>query len=1515
MSRPIDEKIVKMKLDNSDFKSKASATVGIFGKLNQAFSKVKGLNLTRSVADIGKINSVASKTDMSGLINGVSTVSASFSALGIMAATVLSNITTKALDAGMNMAKQFTLEPIMAGFSEYELKMGSIQTILANTSIHGTTLDQVTASLDELNTYADKTIYNFGDMTKNIGLFTNAGIKVEEATSMIKGFSNEAATSGTTAEGAAGAAYQLSQALSAGTIRLMDWRSLQNVGMGSKKMQTGIIEIADAMGELEKNSTSSTEVQKDFNGSLEKNWLSADVMSNYLKIMAGDMTDAEMAALGLTEAQVTSFKESAKTAEEAATKVRTLSQLLGTATEAIGSGWTETMELLFGDFNEATEMFTKANDVIGAAIGKSAEARNKLIGDFDKLGGRTKLIEIIANSFRALIAVFVAVKDGFQAVFPPTTAEGLMKIVTAVADFTSKLTMSEGTAAKVTTIFQGLFSILSIGWTVAKQVGNAIKAIIPEGTGSAIIDFLVHIADMIIAFDESTKKSKKMTDKFKDIGEVVDSIGRGIGKFVDFIGKVVGGSVDALVVIINALKPVVDFISGAIGDLTSNFSITDIVNAGFIGALILGVKKFSGIGDGISGIIGKLTDAIGSIEDSIGVFAKLGDALSAMTGNVKADSLLKIALAVGVLAIALKLISTIDGQDLSKSLTAVAITMFMLNTSLTALSKSGLGIGKALAASVALLALAGSVLILSVGLKIIASMDAAELAKGLTGMVVIVTALVLAIKAIGKVSGGMGTSAVAMIGLSIAVVILASAVKKLSEIKASSLAKAVGALGVILLELALFLKVVDGAKLKMSSAVAVVIIAAAVKVMVSAIEDIAKIDSDQLVKGLVTIGVILAEIAIFVKLTSGAKVMSASVGMVLIAAAINMLVGPIQSFASMSLEELAKGLGAMAFALGAVVIAMKVAKGGLAGALGIVAVAAAMNMLVVPLQILGDMSLEQLAKGLGAMAIALGIVAIASKIIGIGGAIALLAFAAAVGAVGLAALAISLALSAFAAAITVVVAVLTSNIGLILTGLGTLIIGLTALIPLGVNLIVVFIVSMAVAIAEAAPTLANSAGVAILGVLTAMAIYIPQFVEQGLAFLTGIITAFGEGAGPLIEAGVTLMIQLIDGMATALENNHVKIVGSVLKMTKAVLLIIVEAMIQLVDVLFGWIPGVSAKTKEMGEGAKDALDKAFDVEEVGERRGGEFAQGIDSKKGEANTKGKGLGNSAKEGAASTEMGTTGTKKGTEFTTSVGNKAGEARTKGKNLGNNAKNGAGSVSLANTGSTIALGFTNGVGNKTGTAQTKGKALVNHAKTGAGSVSLRGTGQQAGEGFAGGVESKGTRVSNAASFLGGLAKTALRLALNVKSPSREMMKIGVYTGEGFAIGMDNTGGQVVQSAKEMANGALVAVQGYSKMFSDEMLNNMDLSPTITPILDLNNMRKFSLPDSFNVGANVDTRNLSSRESSSGSPHIEYHINIEAHGDVPLPTVKKLAKQVQTEIKNQNDIRRFSKGEEVFA
>src|SRR5690606_23747971 len=148
----------------------------------------------------------------------------------------------------------------------------------------------VNRKLDELNAYSDKTIYNFGDMISSVKTFTNAGIKLGDATTMVKGFANEAAVSGTNAQQAAGAASQLSQALNNGVVKLMDWKSLTNANMGNAKMRKGLVDLADSMGTFDKSGTSAAKAQKSFNSTLEKGWLTSDVMSNYLRIQAGEMS-------------------------------------------------------------------------------------------------------------------------------------------------------------------------------------------------------------------------------------------------------------------------------------------------------------------------------------------------------------------------------------------------------------------------------------------------------------------------------------------------------------------------------------------------------------------------------------------------------------------------------------------------------------------------------------------------------------------------------------------------------------------------------------------------------------------------------------------------------------------------------------------------------------------------------------------------------------------------------------------------------------------------------------------------------------------------------------------------------------------------------------------------------------------------------------------------------------------------------------------------------------------------
>ena len=238
MSKQVDERVVSMQFDNRQFEKNVHTSMSTLEKLKQK------LNLSGAAKGLDSLNSAAKKVDLSGLGNGVEAVRSKFSALEVMGVTALANITNSAVNAGKRIVSALTIDPVKTGFEEYETQINAIQTILANTQKEGTNVEQVNAALDELNHYADKTIYNFTEMTKNIGTFTAAGVDLKTSVSAIQGIANLAALSGSTSIQASTAMYQLSQALAAGKVSLMDWNSVVNAGMGGQVFQDALIKTS-----------------------------------------------------------------------------------------------------------------------------------------------------------------------------------------------------------------------------------------------------------------------------------------------------------------------------------------------------------------------------------------------------------------------------------------------------------------------------------------------------------------------------------------------------------------------------------------------------------------------------------------------------------------------------------------------------------------------------------------------------------------------------------------------------------------------------------------------------------------------------------------------------------------------------------------------------------------------------------------------------------------------------------------------------------------------------------------------------------------------------------------------------------------------------------------------------------------------------------------------------------------------------------------------------------------------
>lgn len=380
MSKQVDERVVTMQFDNRQFEDNVKTSMSTIDKLKKALNFEKageGLEKVKDSINLNKIN-------ITGLSGAIDQVNAKFSALQVIGVTALSNITNQAMSMSKKMISALTINPVKDGLKEYETQMNAVQTILANTQKEGTNVKIVNKALDELNAYADKTIYNFTEMTRNIGTFTAAGVKLDTSVSAIKGIANLAAISGSTSQQALTAMYQLSQALASGTVKLMDWNSVVNAGMGGQVFQDALTRTSE---HLQTGAKAAIEAKGSFRESLQTGWLTTEVLTQTLdQFSTAADTQAEYEAAvkkfvsqGYSKEEAKQLADMAKTAGEAATKVKTFTQLIDTLKEALGSGWTTTWRLIIGDFEEARNMWTNVSDVLGGFINKMSDARNAVL--------------------------------------------------------------------------------------------------------------------------------------------------------------------------------------------------------------------------------------------------------------------------------------------------------------------------------------------------------------------------------------------------------------------------------------------------------------------------------------------------------------------------------------------------------------------------------------------------------------------------------------------------------------------------------------------------------------------------------------------------------------------------------------------------------------------------------------------------------------------------------------------------------------------------------------------------------------------------------------------------------------------------------------------------------------------------------------------------------------------------------------------------------------------------------
>lgn len=1013
----IDERVVRMRLDSNQFKSAAS---GITKTLDSLKEKLQFKN---AGAGLDNVTKAANKVNFKGIEDGINSINGKFSTMGVAFMSVVNQITNSAMNAGRQIANSM-IQPIQQGFSEYETQLNSVQTILANTKSKGTTIDQVNEALNTLNTYADKTIYNFSEMTRNIGTFTAAGVDLQTSVDSIKGIANLAAISGSSSAQASQAMYQLSQAIAAGRVSLMDWNSVVNAGMGGEEFQNALKRTAEHFGT---NVDAMIQEYGSFRESLTQGgWLTTDVLTETLKQFSGAYTEADLIAQGYSEDQAKAIMDLAKTSEDAATKVKTFTQLVDTTKEALGSGWAQTWQLVFGDFEEARESWTNISNRLSDMISSSSDARNAIVSEWAELGGRQELFGTLNDALDTLLSYLTPIKQGFQDVFPPATGQQLYDLTKRIHEFVqnTKLSTEEsealrGAVSKLLRPVKALTdAILGAGEGFSNFVGgfkglfNGVVSV-ADGIGSLIENFMSGI-DLAGVFSSALSG---MGSALSGIGRLLSYVGTGISTLASALantisatmqgvanltagaGTAAGGIVTTLQTIIMTIPEFAGNVIAAVGDaiktIFDNWPIQEIIATvqdslftvilADIHGFFSGAKKEVESGAGIFDKINEVFDRFTKIGDSfVKVLDKATKTLSAMQTSIQANAILKIAAAVGILAISLKTLSEIPIDRLGSSLGGLAgglVIMGGAGIGMLAILKKMAGDLKGVKQlndlsktiqkiAISMVAFAAAIRLLADSMQVMSSLSWEGILKGIVGIGAMAGVLVGVTKLMEKVKG-VGKTSLELMVFSAAIALLGNALKSMADLSWEELARGLTGIaasaGVMVASMKLMSK---GTKNFIKTTVTLLAFGFAIKTLASSMKAYQDIDLSAMGKAGASLIGFMAIIAIFRKSMSELKISDVVVmaaTLVALSQAVQTIGEAMTIYNEIDASAVGKGLAAVGgFVLEAVALTKLLGKSSnfveVSG--GLFAISEAVKTFAESAQIMAELSWEEIGKGL-----------------------------------------------------------------------------------------------------------------------------------------------------------------------------------------------------------------------------------------------------------------------------------------------------------------------------------------------------------------------------------------------------------------------------------------------------------------------------------------------------------------------------------------------------------------------
>ena len=946
---------------NTDVASKTATTSSILSRLKGIFQKADNhQGFPNSIKSIDGLNSKVSGFDASPLSNAfakaASSVQNSLSIMDIALGNVLGGMIQKA----MSFTGQF-FRGYGDGLAEYKNKLGSIQTIMTNTEWEipdsSVRMRRVSSALENLNDYADKTIYSFADMTKNIGTFTAAGVSLDKSAIAIKGISNLAAASGSDTNQASMAMYQLSQALASGRVALQDWNSVVNAGMGGKLFQDRLTQTAEKMGHAR-------DMTKSFRDSLKDGWLTSEVLLETLREFSEDQSMLD-----------------------AATKVKSFGQLVDTVQEAIGSGWATTWEYFLGGFEEAKNMWTKIGDLVNPFInddqGKYYDSvlemerslgnyRNAMLKTWKDLGGQQSWFNTIENSFAIVFNSLTNLRKGFRDIIGTykDSAQALYQVTLKLEEFTSKIRnwqALQDTMVAIGRAFGAVFTgVLSVIGNVAKGMASV------AGSANGFLFIIQDVAKGIEKFFTALK-SEKMQAGFVKLGQTIGNVlgilgslfriaasivtsffkafapsgnGSGFLAFMTLLEKVTGvirkfvEGIEHAIQSSNPFKTVFEFLAAGVKGFLSIFdkliSKLSKMNGISLDGIVNSIKKLfspSNIKGGdalVNTVKGIFTSLSSVVKEGVGVFKKnlsifnLSDILKTMLvgfAGFKAFKMFKGGddKGGGFLSPILDPIKELveKGDEIVSKVSGVLDGLKDAISSFTTGIKAG-----------TLLMIATAITMLAVSMKVLAGMSSEEIVRAALGIATASYILTAAMKRLAGMEKIPPSTAISMIGFALAIKIMAKAMRELSTLNENQLVKSAGgvaAASLILVTSMKLLSKVDKIKVGAFKLIAFVL---AIRILVKSMAELAKYDYEDLKRAVTSIGALMLSLSTAMRIMNNVKIkLSAILGLVVFVYAIKQLVNALIDVSMIDYTEMVTGVQGIGFLFAALVTSSQALRG------------------------------------------------------------------------------------------------------------------------------------------------------------------------------------------------------------------------------------------------------------------------------------------------------------------------------------------------------------------------------------------------------------------------------------------------------------------------------------------------------------------------------------------------------------------------------------------------------------